>query len=162
MNTQWFFISIDYKKLEKIYFQTFGFIIIHYWIFLPFWLYQMLERLVICHSRVAFSKSFWGRPLISDFRYFLYYVSSAPKLGGQSHPLMFCLIKISKWNIDSRVENQILGVSVKFERIPFKASSWKIEFSEICNKNVATAAEGLIWNDSQKILKIQNAFVSSR
>ena len=37
---------------------------------------------------------------------------------------------------------RFLGVSVKSERIQLKANRWNIEFSEICNKNLATAAEG--------------------
>ena len=78
-----------------------------------------------CHSRLSFPKSFLDHALISNFggsdRYFLNYVFGAPKLGGQSHSVIFCLIKIGKLNIDSRLENQILGVYVKSERIKFKA-----------------------------------------
>ena len=87
----------------------------------------MLERLFTCHSRVSFPRRFLDHALISDFggsvRYFLYNVSGSPKLGCQSHPLMICLIQIGKENIDSRVENQILGVYVKSERIQFKSST---------------------------------------
>ena len=86
-----------------------------------------MECVLICHSRVTSPKSFLDHALISDFggsvRYFLYNVSGSPKLGCQSHPLMICLIQIGKENIDSRVENQILGVYVKSERIQFKAST---------------------------------------
>ena len=60
--------------------------------------------------------------LIISSLYNVYNVSSAPKLGGQSHPHMFRLIKISKGNIVSRIENEILGVYVKSERVLFKAS----------------------------------------
>ena len=49
--------------------------------------------------------------------------------------------------MDSGVKNRILGVYAKIKRILFKASSWKIEFFEICNKNVAAAPEGLITNE---------------
>ena len=49
--------------------------------------------------------------------------------------------------MDSGVENRILGVYVKFKRILLKASRREIEFFEICNENVAAAAEGLITNE---------------
>ena len=51
---------------------------------------------------------------------------------------MFGLIMIY-----SRVENQILGVYNKSERISFHANGCNFEFPKISNKNVATAAEGL-------------------
>ena len=61
----------------------------------------------------------------------LYFVFGVPNLAGQSQPLKACLIKISKFDNDSPVENCILGVILK-NSIPDK---WvKIEFLQFATK----------------------------